>query len=48
VAAQIPLVLTHVLERNDALAGLELEHLVDQQERLAVRQDRLDGGSVEG
>jgi hypothetical protein len=30
------------------LAGLELEHLVDQQKRLAVRQDRLDGGAVEG
>ena len=28
--------------RDDALAGLELDHLVEQEERLAVRQDRLD------
>ncbi len=30
------------LARDDALAGLELEHLVEQEERLAVREDLLD------
>src|SRR5262249_39820935 len=48
VATEVPLVLPHPLESDDALTGLELEHLVDQQERLAVRQNRLDGGAVEG
>ena len=32
----------------ERLAGHELEHLVDQEKGLAVRQDRLDSGSVEG
>ena len=30
------------LVRDDLPAGLELDHLVEQQERVAVRQDRLD------
>jgi hypothetical protein len=42
MAGQVPLVGPHRLARDHALAGLELEHLVDQQERLPVRQDRLD------
>ena len=48
MAAQVPLVLPHALAGDDALPGLELEHLVDEEERLAVRQDRLDGGTVQG
>ncbi len=34
------------LARDDALARNELEHLVDQQHRVAVRQHRLDRGLV--
>ena len=30
------------LARDDAVARLELEHLVEEQERVAVREDRLD------
>jgi hypothetical protein len=48
VSAEVPLVLPHPLERNHTLARDELEHLVDQEKGLAVRQDRLDSGSVEG
>ena len=32
----------HGLARDDALARHELEHLVEQEQRVAVRQDRLD------
>ena len=35
------------LPRDDALAGDELEHLVEEQHRVAVRQDRLDLGLVQ-
>jgi hypothetical protein len=48
VAAEVPLVPAHLLAGNHALAWDELEHLVDQKKGLAVRQDRLDSGSVEG
>ena len=33
--------------RDDARARLELEHLVEQEEGIAMRQDRLDRGLVE-
>src|SRR5439155_14163027 len=36
------------LARDDARAGLELEDLVDEQERRPVGQDRLDLGAAEG
>src|SRR5438552_5820446 len=39
VAGEIPLVLTHGLARDRAGAGCQLEHLVDQEKRLAVRED---------
>ena len=40
VALEERLVDAHVLDRHDAPAGLELEHAVDEQERIAVGQDR--------
>ena len=42
VSLEERLVDAHVLERHDATAGLELEHPVDQQERVAMRQDLHD------
>ena len=42
MAGEVPLVGPDGLPRENAFARLELEHLVDQQERLPVRQDRLD------
>src|SRR5881396_602281 len=42
VARQVPLVRPHRLPRDHALARLELDDLVDQEKRLAVREDRLD------
>ena len=39
---EVPLVVTNVLARDGARAGPQLEHLVDEQERLAVREDLLD------
>ena len=47
VACQIPLVRANGLPRDDALAGLELDHLVDQEERVAVREDLFDLRFVE-
>src|SRR5438132_14377792 len=41
MAREIPLVRPDELPRDDT-AGLELDHLVDQQERLPMGQDRLD------
>ena len=38
VAVEERLVDRDVLERDDALALLQLQHAVDQQERIAVRQ----------
>ena len=42
VAGEPPVVGPHLARRDDAWPGLELDHLVDEQERLPVRQDRLD------
>src|SRR5919204_833452 len=42
VALQVPLVRCDALARDDAPPRLELEHLVDQEEGVAVGQDRLD------
>jgi BirA family transcriptional regulator, biotin operon repressor / biotin---[acetyl-CoA-carboxylase] ligase len=42
VTGQVPLVRAHALSRDYALAGLEVDNLVEQEERVAVRQDRLD------
>ena len=36
-----------VLVGEHALVRLELDHAVDQQERIAMRQQLLDGGDVE-
>ena len=41
------LVPRHVLEADDATVGLELGDAVDQEERVAVGQDALDGRAVE-
>jgi biotin-[acetyl-CoA-carboxylase] ligase BirA-like protein len=43
-----PLVGTHRLPRDDVRSGLELEHLVEEEERLPVGDDRLDLGAAEG
>ena len=37
-----PLVAADRLARDDALARLELEHLVEEEKRVAVRDDLLD------
>ena len=42
VAGEPPAVLGHAIARDDARAGLELDDLVEEQERRAVREDRLD------
>src|SRR5947209_7080695 len=39
---EVPLVGSHLLARDRADSGRQLEHLVDQQERFAVRKDLLD------
>ena len=39
--AQVPLVERDVLDADDALVGHELGDPVDEQERIAVRQDAL-------
>ena len=44
---QRPLVERHVLDADDALVGLELRNPIDQQERVAVRQNPLDRGVVQ-
>ena len=42
VTREVPLVGANGLPGDDALAGLELGHLVDQEERVAVREDLFD------
>ena len=42
VAGEIPLVLAHPLARHDPGAGLDLHHLVQEEEGIPVRDDRLD------
>ena len=42
VPGEVPLVLAHELARHDPDAWLELDHLVEQQERVAVREDLFD------
>src|SRR5262249_35026105 len=42
VADQMRIADAHVLDRHDPLLGLHLQHPVDQQQRVAVRQDRHD------
>jgi hypothetical protein len=44
---QVALVERNVLDADDALVGFELGDPIHQQERVAVRQDPLDGGVVE-
>jgi hypothetical protein len=39
---EIPLVLTHGLPRDGTFTGPELQHLVDEEEGLAMRKDRFD------
>ena len=41
------LVRGHVLQRHYAPVGHDLHHAVDQQERIAVRQDALDGNNIQ-
>ena len=47
VAGEEPLVAGHPLARDDAHARLELEHLVEEEERVAMRDDRLDHVAAE-
>jgi hypothetical protein len=51
LAGEMPLeerfVYGHVFERAPARAGADLEHAVDEQERIAVRQHRRDGAHVQ-
>ena len=42
VPGEPPVVVAHEPRRDDLAAGLQLDHLVEEQERVAVRQDRLD------
>ena len=42
VPGKPPVVGAHEPRRDDLAARLELDHLVEEQERVAVRQDRLD------
>jgi hypothetical protein len=44
---QIPLVQRHVLDADDALVDFELGDAIDQEKRIAVRQNPLDGGVVQ-
>ena len=45
---EIPLVERDVLDADDPLVGLQFRDAIDEQERVAVRQDPLDGAVVEG
>jgi BirA family transcriptional regulator, biotin operon repressor / biotin---[acetyl-CoA-carboxylase] ligase len=45
---EVPLLGANALARDDTLTRLDLDDLVEQQEGLAVRQDRLDLGAVQG
>jgi biotin-[acetyl-CoA-carboxylase] ligase BirA-like protein len=47
VPCEVPLIRTHALACDDVGAGLELDDLVEEQERISVRQNRLDPGAVE-
>ncbi|MNV89902.1 hypothetical protein D3C71_1842360 [compost metagenome] len=47
VAVEEGLVAAHALDGEHALVGFQLEHAVDQQERIAVRQQLLDRRHVE-
>ena len=44
---QVALVARHVLDADDALVELELGDAIDEQERIAVRQNPFDRGVVE-
>jgi BirA family transcriptional regulator, biotin operon repressor / biotin---[acetyl-CoA-carboxylase] ligase len=48
VAAQVPLVLPDALSRDDPFTRSEVDHLVEEKERIAMRQDRLDFLAGEG
>jgi hypothetical protein len=48
VAAEIPLVGAHRLPRDRSLTGPKLEHLVDEEKRLSMREDLFDRFSAEG
>ena len=45
---QVPLVERHVLDADDALVDLEFDDAIDEQERIAVRQNPFDRRVVEG
>jgi hypothetical protein len=44
---QIPLVERHILDPDDALIRHELGDAIDQQKRIAMREDALDRGVVQ-
>jgi hypothetical protein len=46
VPGEVPLVRADTLSRHDPAAWLELEHLVEEEERLTVREDALDLGAA--
>jgi hypothetical protein len=46
VSREVPLLGTDALAGDDSLAGLDLDDLVEEQEGVSVRQDRLDLGAV--
>ena len=48
VAREPPVVCAHLASRDDPAARLELGHLVEEEERVPVRQDRLDHVPPEG
>ena len=45
---EVALVARHVLDADNTLVELELRHAIDEQERVAVRQNPFDRGVVEG
>ena len=45
---EVPLVQGHVLDANDALVGFELGDAIDEQERVAVREDSFDRRVIQG
>jgi biotin-[acetyl-CoA-carboxylase] ligase BirA-like protein len=48
MAAEVPLVGADTLARNDTLARSQVDDLIEKQERIAMRQDRLDFVAGEG
>ena len=42
MAGEVPLVRPHLLASDHLLAGTQVDDLVEEQEGVAVRQDRLD------